>query len=293
MAGAYGVMAKVGIGETSTVDKPLDAISDGVRLTTEIVDGNGLHGTRSLFANRAREARHFVAGPLVLNPTAVDWSNILKYILCGTPSGTSYPLGDTLDTFYYVADRVTKVFTYDGCGVARAVISSAPGEPLSCSMDIVGLSESVGNAGTFPAITIDMTTGFFMHQDLALTVNAVGSVKCKGFTLTIDNQIDADRFFNAQTMASVETMGRTVSLELLLPYGDQSASYDLSDAGVGVTAVYTNGATSLTFSMAKAQLVTQSPVATSRGEILFSLSGVCRATDTTTRELVTTLDSTP
>ena len=40
MAGAFGVQSKFGIGATSTVDKPLDLLSDTVRLTSEIIDGN-------------------------------------------------------------------------------------------------------------------------------------------------------------------------------------------------------------------------------------------------------------
>src|SRR4051794_30131986 len=105
MAGAFGVQAQFGIGASSTVDKPLDLLSDGVRLTSEIVDGNGMKGTRSRSATRAREGRKRVGGSIGLNPTAVEWSNLLQYILGGTPASTSYTLADALPTFYYTADR--------------------------------------------------------------------------------------------------------------------------------------------------------------------------------------------
>lgn len=291
MAGAYGVFGKFGIGSTSTVDQPLDLITDGVRVVSEIIDGNGIKGTRSRYASRAREGKKMVGGQISLQPVPKELVDLLPYIHGASPLSTSFPLGESLTSFYYSADRVTKVFTYAGCVISRATFASVPGQPLSLTCDLVGLTETVGNAGTFPSLTVETEAGPFMHQDLALTVNSVASVLCKGLTLTIDNAVDTDRFFNSQDMSATQATDRNITLDLLLPYGDQSAQYDLAPTGVEVVAVYTNGTVSLSWTLAAVQFTQQSPVINDRGEILLQLTGNCRRT-VAAAELVTVLDST-
>ena len=172
MSGLYGHQIKVMVGTASPPTRALDVLVDGVRRTRTIVDLNGLKGTRSRYAARARPSLLPVGGALSLYPTPVELSTLLPLILGGTPSGTSYPLAETLPTFNYWSARNSQIYKYAQCGVSRATFSARQGEGLLLSMDIVGTTEdSATSVTSFPAFAIDTTTKPFMFHELLLTVD--------------------------------------------------------------------------------------------------------------------------
>ena len=63
-------------------------------------------------------------------------------------------VGDTLSEVIIAQDLVTKVMTWTGCRVGRCTISGSQGQPIRWTLDIEGETESIGNAGTYPAITL-------------------------------------------------------------------------------------------------------------------------------------------
>jgi hypothetical protein len=294
MAGVFGYQAKFGVGAASPVDKPLDIQNEGLVLVEEFADLNGMRGTRSRHKNRRRVVRQRVGGPVTIYPTSVELVFLLQQILGGAPSGTPqvFPLADALPTFYATADRVTKVFTYAGCAVDKAVFSARSGEPVSLTMDIVAQTETVAAAGSFPALTIDETTQPFIFSDLALVINAV-TYLCKEFTLTLDNVIDKERFLNSLTLSSVQAQDRTIGLTTSLPYGDASAAYGAGASGVAATATFTDGGTSLAFAMPALQWGKTAPAAGGRGEIFLPINAMAMESAAAGDELTATLDSTP
>jgi hypothetical protein len=292
MAGVFGYQAKFGVGSANPVTVAMDIQSEGLVLVEEFADLNGLRGTRSRHKNRRRVARQHVGGPVVIYPTPVELVFWLQYIMGGTPSAGVYGLAEALPTFYATSDRIQKVFTYAGCAVDRATLSARSGEALMLTLDVVGQTEAVGNAGTFPALTIDETTQPFIFSDLALVINGQ-TYLCRELSLTVDNAIDKDRFLNSLTLSSVQATDRHITLATNLPYGDASAAYGAGAAGVAATATFTNGGTSLLLSMPALQWGKASPVAGGRQEIFLPINAQAMESAAALDELVATLDSTP
>lgn len=291
MTAAIGTLGKLGIGSSAPVTTWLDFQSEDVKKRQEIFNGNGVRGTRSHSVERTRPSLAYVGGVIELIPNAVELAAVLEWILGGTPSGTTYPLADTLPSRVIAVDRVTKVFSYTGCKIDKATFSCSQGEALSVSLDVVGIAESIGNAGTFPALIIDVTTGPFMFSDCVITVGGT-AVTPKDISISISNFIDRERFFNSLTLASVETLDREIAFSCNLPYGDQSALYGSGSTGAEVVCTFTNGNTSLVMTMVKVVFPDESPNIPGRQEIMFPITGRAYKSGTTL-ELVTVLDSVP
>ena len=98
-------------------------------------------------------------------------------------------------------------------------------------------------------------------------------------------------WFNSLTITRINEEGRECTWSLSAPYGDTSALYGLSVAGVGTSIVFTNGARSLTIASTKVQYTKESATGGGREEILLPLNGVARK-DGSTAEVIFTLDET-
>lgn len=293
MAGYWGFETKVGISVNSPVDARFDFLNENLICQEEFPDTGGLRGTRSHVVERVRQGIRRVAGPITMQPTAVEWAALLPWILGGTPSGTTYPLADALTSRYVTIDRGAKVFTYNAVFVDSATIRSSQGQPVSLTLNLVGSDETVDNAGTFPALDIDVTTNAFMFFDSASAVTVGGTAyPIREFELTIANHVDRERFFNSQVLSTAtRAMDRSVTCRMHLPYGDAEAAYNTGASGAAVVATFTNGTVSLALSMTKVTFPRRSPMVQGRQEIMLPLEGVAYRSGTTL-ELVTTLDST-
>jgi hypothetical protein len=294
MAPVQGYNALLGIGDTSTVDQPLDFLSESLACVEEFKDRAGLRGTRAHNIEATRAGIRRVGGNLRLQPTAVEWASLLPWILGGTPSGTNYPLAETLPAKYVAVNRSDgtdgKVFVYSGVKVNRATIRGTQGEPLELDLDLVGVDETVGLANSFPALTLDTTTAPFMFHDLVLSIAAT-EYQAKDVEIVIDHRLDGERFFNSQTRTAIAAQDRMIGVNTQLPYGDAEAAYNTGIAGVAVVATFTNGTVSLAFTMSKVQFPRRSPTAPGRTEIMLPLQGIAYKSGSTL-ELTTVLDST-
>jgi hypothetical protein len=292
MAGYWGYVSQLGIGTTSTVDQRLDYLSESLACQEEFPDTGGLRGTRSHAVERVRAGIRRVAGTITLQPTAVELSYLLPWILGANASGTTYALADALQSRYVSVDRGAKVFLYDAVWVDSATFRATQGSPLSVTLNLVGSDETVNNAGTFPSLTLDTTTNAFMFHDCVLSIGG-SAYSARDFELTINNHVDRERIFNAQVLSTAtKAMDRNIMMRTSLPYGDATAAYATGSSGVAVTATFTNGAVSCLFSLVKVCFPRRSPTVPGRQEIMLPLEGVAYMSSST-RELVTTLDSTP
>jgi hypothetical protein len=291
MSAVMGWQAQLGLGDSAPVDEAYEFLKETLALDEEFVDSDGLRATRSHAKEAVRQGVRRVGGSLVMRPTPVQLANLLPRVLGAEASGTTYALAESLPTFVATIDRVSKVFTYTGCKVDRAIFRSQAGEPLQLTLEVLGLDESVGNAGTFPSLSIDTTTSFFLFQDLTLSIGG-NAYPAQSFELIVDNHLEANRFLNSATRSSLPERDRTITLNTHLPYGDATAGYATGVNGVAVVATFTNGNTSLSFSLSAVQFPRQSPTVPGRDEIRLPLSGVARKSGGTS-ELTVTLDSTP
>ena len=284
MAASLGTLGKLGIDTVSTVTKRFDYKSENLVMDEEMVDGNGVRGTRSRDVSRVRPGLQKIAGPISLQPNAVEMALLLEWIMGASPSGSptvTYALADTLPSRYVVIDRVIKVHSYAGCKVDQAVFKCSQGDPLSLDLSVLALTESVGNAGTFPSLSIDTANGPWIFSDLVLTVNAT-ALLVKECTINVNNFLDKDRYFNSLTLTSAETLDREVGFSCMVPYGDHQALYGASGSGgLSGTAVWTNGAAVLTMTFGKIVLPRKTPGTPGRKELMLPLEGIAYKTGAT------------
>lgn len=288
---SMGDLCRVGVGASAPATLLLDLISGDVGLTEAHVNGTGVRGTRSRHKSRTRRGLRRPSGSITIEPNVDELVFWLPYILGGTPVGTSYPLAESLGSFIYQKDMIEKVYTYSGCKVASATFRSSQGGPLQLSLNIEGVDESIGNAGTFPDLELEAAAPF-VHHDGAFTVNSLSGRTFFDFELTIDNLLDGERFGNSATRTALNPTDRNISLGLTPPYGGNHDMYNLLHTGVPIVATFTNGTVSISFSMPFVQIPRQTPIIAGKAENRLLLRGEARADDPNT-ELVVTLDSTP
>src|SRR4051794_24723641 len=98
MTAAITTLARLGIGASGTEDpvtRRLDFIDFSPGVEDELRDLNGTRGKYTKDDARVRKNLTRVQPTLRCQPTAVELSYLLPWVLDGTPSGTTYPLGDT------------------------------------------------------------------------------------------------------------------------------------------------------------------------------------------------------
>jgi hypothetical protein len=281
----------MGMAASGTADTFFDFVSENLKLTQELPDLSGFRGLRGRPSERVREVARRVGGPIVFHPTPGDLVTLLPRILGAAAVGTTFAVAETIPSFIVTIDRVIKVPTYTGCYVNRATFRGSENSPMELTLDIIGTDESVGAAGSFPAISVSDATVPYVFSDLALVINSV-TYACKTWELTVDNALEP-QFFNSLTMTRANATDRIITVTTQLPYGDASAAYGLTQTGVACTATFTNGGVSCLFTTPAVSFPKDSPVVSNtRGEIFLNLTGVARRSGSTA-ELTITNDSTP
>lgn len=298
MTAAIGSLAKLGIGSASPVTQALNFEKESFIEQDEVYNGNALRGSLSNDIGLMRDGIKRVSGSIGLQPTSLEWTYLLQWILGGTPTGSptvTYPLADGAPvTKYLTIDRRQKVFTYAGVAVEKASIRATRGTCLTCDLDCVGQTSSTGAAGSFPAISLDVSTEPLVFTDLTLSIGGT-TVAAFDFNLEIENRIDRDRFLNSLTLTAINKLERTIKFSTRLPYGDYQAIQAAMTAGptiVAVVATFTNGGASMVFTMPAISAPLKEPSVPGREEITFDFAGTAKRTSGSL-ELVTTLNPGP
>lgn len=285
-------------------DESYEFLSETVSAHKTIIDTNGLSGTRSHKKERTRAGNYTVSGGLEFNPTPVDLRKWLPRILGTAESGAGtsgspyiYAVAETLPYWYYTADRVTKVFHYDGCKVDTATFSASEGELLKLSLGIEGLTETVAAAASVSSpATLDITSHPFRFVEGVFTMVS-GARPVKSFSLNVNNGLDKGRFNNTITRSALPELDRTVTFEAMTPYtpgtttSGETDLYDQTNDGTTATLVFTSTVDSnniLTFTLATLQVEAESPVQNARGETMLSIRGTARMSSST-KEIVAQL----
>jgi hypothetical protein len=257
-------------------------------LSENFIDTNQIRGTRSHSSERVRRGTRRVDGQINMAPTPVELATLLPLIFGGTPSGTSYPLGESLTLFNLFGVRDGTVYTYSDCVVSQATFTASEGGPMQLSVTLIGKDEAA--SGSMGTAAIDLTTQPFVLMDAVVSVGG-SNREVSSFQLSIDNAVEA-KFRNSATITQLKAMDRTVTVDLPFSLGTDGALYGSALAGVAVTVTLTNGGTSLAFSMTKVQAPKNPLPFGQRGILDLPWRGTARK-DGTTLELTTTLDSTP
>ena len=155
-----------------------DFISESLVLDENFIDTDGLRGTRSRYIQNLRQGNRHVHGQIKMQPTALELSTLLPTLLQGTSTTVSglqtIPLQDavTAGGFWVVVDRISEIFNYSGCQPDKITVTGRSGEPLELTVDIVGVDEILSASGSFPSLSIDVTTVPFIFTDLVLSSTA-------------------------------------------------------------------------------------------------------------------------
>lgn len=301
MAGAIGTLGRLGIGATSPVTYGLDFKSETFGAKQESMNGNGVRGTLEHTVERVRAGLIRIDGGIDLTPQAADYHQLLPWILGGAGtvvSGTNkrYNIAETAVERYVTIDRHAKVFTYNGVVVNQATFSAQQGEFLDVSLDLVGLTETVANAGTFPAVYPDLTTNPLILSQMTINIGGSTGVTVKSFEVTVNNNVDKDRYFNSNNLSKGIWYDREVRFKTQVPYGDYVTLYNTgADTGVAVQATFTMGTTTMIFSMQKVVFEPQHPAVEGRKEVMMNLEGRAyrfgTQTDATKDSIIVTLDT--
>lgn len=275
--------------------EPYEFISENLIGRAPILPNDGIRGTRSEHSIRTRFGNKAVGGTIILEPSPLDLDLLLPRILGASESSDSFALAETLPAFGVMVDRVAKVFTYSDCYINKAVFSGQTGGKIRLALDIIAADWSIGNAGTFPAITLGTAAANqpYTLADGAFTFASSARVT-KSFELTIENFLEA-RFANALTASSITPQRRLVTLKTVHPYTSgetdllaqslygASGTLVLTPIGGGMSGVST------TFTFGVLQNEDEHPAVPGKNAIDLTLNMTARMTGST-RELVVTHD---
>jgi len=268
-------------------------ISESLGLEATHTDNNAIRGTRSHEANTVREGTETVSGDITFHPSPADLDLWLPRILGAAESLDSFTLAETVPAFGVMIDRVAKVFSYADCYVNQATFKSDSGGLLELTLNLIGVSESVGNAGTFPAISLATAANNvpYTHEDTSGAVTLVGSARdTSSIEIVINNNLEA-KFFNSQTATHVIAKDRVITVKTTHPYSSTDTDlYAQAVAGAAGSIVYTNGGMSTTFTFGNLKVPDTSPKIPGKDEITIELEMTAFKTGSTD-ELVVTHDS--
>lgn len=270
-----------------------------VQNINSIVHASTIRGTRSEAAERSRQGPSFIAGTLSIPVDGEAMVNWLPRILGANASGTTFALAETLQSFGGLIDLGGNTHQLKDLQIARATFSGEAfngGEtpqPLRLDLSIQGIAEATGTS--FPAISLSTSanTAPYIFEDGSWTIESSTRNVMK-FRLTIDNFLRARWSMGSLVPTCLYPAGRRVTAQAIVPYTSTDASglYGASYSGAASTLTFTNGGLSLAFSMPALQNVTNTPVASGRGEVVLALQGIARKSGSTA-ELTVTNDSTP
>ena len=276
MTASAGALGQFGIGSTSPVTQRLEFAEESLVMTEAIIDGNGVKGTRERSIDRVRGGLQRITGNVRFQPNAVEWAALLPWFTGGTPTGSptvTYPLADSLTGKYVTVDRVAKVYTYNGVVPDTATIRGRENMPIELDLGLVGLTETQGNSGTFPALSLDTTNGPFVFSDAVIVVGGT-TITCKEFELQMDNRIDKERFFNGLTLSAAVAHDRHTMFRSNLPFGDWNALYGSAGAaGATITVTCTNANAVLTISLVKVAFPRTGARVAGRTEVMLPIAG--------------------
>lgn len=287
---AIGSLAKFAVDSALPFDTSSKAfeiqLPESLSKRSTIRRTDGLRGTRQHDKTRRRLESEAVGGTIAFHPGVAEFDWFLPYILGGATVGGVTPLAETIPSFYGMLDRVTKVFTYAGLKVNTARLSGASGSPVALSLDLEGTSETVGNAGTFPAIAIPDESQF-IYPDLVLTLDG-DEYEVARFELVINNVLDTNRYMNSTTRSQMPATDLQISLGLQLAFtSDEVALYDGALAGIDGSLALDNGTNSYTFAFANLHAPAESPTVQNKSEIMLPLNYVIERTTGTSALSVT------
>lgn len=252
---SMGYDAKIAIGETV-----IQASNITLGKRGRILERDGMRGAREHNTRDTRTGPYSVNGGFTCEPSPTELATILAWAINDTSADVS-------------VDRVAAQYLYADCKVNTLNLSGSQGGTIVCRVELVGKTEAAGEALDDP----ESTSPYAYSPDVALTL-ASAARDPQSFELSIDNQLDAERFLNSLTLSEVNSQDQIVRLRAVVPFtADNLALYDQALAGAAGTLVLSQtGYVGLTISFGALQVPAESPEI-SKTEIFLTLNMEARA----------------
>ncbi len=268
----------------------IEFLSEDLAENIQIVEDEGIRGTRSHVLERVAQGNKLVQGSILIEPTPAEMAILLPLVTGSSTSATT--LTDALSDVTIICDLITDKYTFSGRFTAMH-LSGEPGKKLRMKLDCIGYSLSI--AATSLSGVPDITVRPYMMYDLGsgLTI-ASTAYPIDRFELTIDNKI-VPTFMQGQTATDLEPTDREVWLSMQCKYTSTEKGL-LTVARTGpviaspltASLAFTNGSNSMTFTFGA--LVAQSKSVTIPGKQHLRLPLRYRAYQvSTTKEVVPVL----
>ncbi len=262
--------------------------SESLASSRELIRTEGIRGTRLHPVERVVSGRLTPGGSIAMEPTATELLNLLPRCIAA-PVGSTYTVGDTaLPYFQTIIDRVSRVWTYTGCKVDSAAFHASIGKPLSLTLNIEAINESVGAALTFGSLTINPTAPFVLF-DGALTLDGT-AYQFNDLSINVNWHLKKDRFVNSQIRTDLPSMDLSVECSFTLPATSDTipSLYDTDVGGIAGTAIFSAGGATLSFLMSGLIFPAEKqPAVGSKDEITLKLTSEARRVGSTAPLIVT------
>lgn len=255
-----------------------------------IVESDNTLGTRQRRVENTREGTYEVRGTLVIDVSPAWLDKWLPRILGANESNDSFATAETLPEFDMLVDRVGGTFTFFDCKVAKATFRGREGQPIECTLDVIGKSAGTGDNAPAVALGTAAIDYPYMFYEGAMSLLSA-SRAIKDFEFSIDNQINTN-FYNSISATDLVETGRIVMLSSRTKFTstEMSALYDKGAGGASavltVTGVGPAAGFVWTTTFGRFQPTAQPP-AGDGGEYFLPLNGQCRAVSTTPDILMT------
>lgn len=275
---------------------------ESMRKVGTVVHPQVITGDRSEHGERARGGPNLYYGQVVFGVSPSEMAFWAPYFLGGTPTGTTYPLGNTLSPFSLLIDKVTTTYEFRDCYVDKCLVigkQNGPGGPpnyLTMALTLYALSYATGVSTPNPAVNIAAITGDLVpmiFEDSASAITIKSSAReTKQFAILLDNFLKG-RYVNSTEPTLLYPLHRQVKLQTLHPFDTGTSALDdvALSASAGGSIAVTNSTVSVTWTFGLLQLIPQSPTVPGKVEINIAQNFVSRMTGST-RELVMTIDNT-
>ena len=257
---------------------PVSFISDGLRSSQAKRAPQGITGSRSQKVERVRKDVQNISGDIVIPFSPVIFDFILPLALGGTEAADSFPLAETVASFFVMAERGGQTFEYE-VYVNKMTLRGSSAGPVEMILNLLGKTE-LEDVSAFPALT-EPTDAPYQIEDLVLQY-AAATREILDFELSVDNVLAA-RFRNSITAQHIVATDRIVMLKTTNPWSaDEEVHYRAALGGTAGLLTFTNGTVSATATLAAIEWKDDTPIVPGKvAEVPFVLEGQCFKTGST------------
>ena len=284
MTESVGSQGFIGIGKESEAGSAVEPTvylafdSETLAEAIDRAEAEGITGTRGRSKLRSVQTLKKPGGGFSLSGIKVeDLPLLLELALGGAATGGSLGsigLTETLSTFTVVVFKNVKKFTYAGCKMGKASLSSsASNQLLRLSVEnIVAMTEAIADNDLTPSYV--STQRPLTHRDSTLSVDST-PIAVEEIRIDVENTLDDNLFRNSQTRLYVAENDRKVGGQITVGWNSDNYTSALalfySGATGAITVSWTDGTRTLAATLPYVYFTGETPQIGGRGVMNMNL----------------------